>query len=184
MSRLVHTLKSIPAYVVGSLIFRIWGGVAFARHKGVKVGKDCRIYIQQFGTEPFLIRIGDRVTITAGVKILTHDGSTILVRNEKGRRYFYYAPVEIGNDVFIGVNAIILPGVTIGSNVVIGAGSIVTSDIPDNSVAVGSPARVVGSFDAFKLRVTRRYVNDCELDGVTGYEQRVRTALSLIAEKV
>lgn len=156
--------------------------MAFARYKGVKVGRDCRIYINQFGTEPFLIQIGDRVTITAGVKILTHDGSTILVRNEEGRRYLFYAPVTIGNDVFIGVNAIILPGVSIGSNVVIGAGSIVTGDIPNNCVAVGSPARVVGSFDAFSSRVVKFYVNDCELDGVAGYERRVRKAMSLIAE--
>ena len=53
------------------------------------------------------------------------------------------APVIIGNNVWIGGGAIILPGVTIGDNVVIGAGSIVTKSIPDNVIAAGSPCRVI-----------------------------------------
>jgi len=55
------------------------------------------------------------------------------------------APVMIGNNVWIGGGAIILPGITIGNNVVIGAGSVVTKDIPDNVVAVGNPCRVLYS---------------------------------------
>jgi acetyltransferase-like isoleucine patch superfamily enzyme len=149
----------------------------------VTVGKDCRIYIQQFGTEPFLISIGDRVTITAGVKIITHDGSTALVRDEGGRRYLYYARVEIGDDVFVGVDSIILPGVKIGSKVVVGAGSVVTRDIPDNCVVVGSPARVVGTFEAFRSRVVANYVKDSELDGISDYRQRVSRVISLVRER-
>lgn len=179
MNRLINIFKSIPRRLIGILIFRLLGGVAFARYKGVKVGEDCRIYIRQFGTEPFLINIGDRVTITSGVQIITHDGSTALVRNDVGRRYFHYAKVKIGNDVFIGVNSIILPGVTIGSNVVIGAGSIVTRNIPANSVAVGSPARVVGSFEEFHLYITKNYVNEAELDHISDYERRIYKAISL-----
>ena len=53
------------------------------------------------------------------------------------------APVTIGNNVWIGGGAIIMPGVTIGNNVVIGAGSIVTKDIPDNTIAYGNPCRVM-----------------------------------------
>lgn len=52
-------------------------------------------------------------------------------------------PVRLGNDVWIGGNATILPGVTIGSNVVVGAGAVVTKDVPDNSLVLGVPARVV-----------------------------------------
>ncbi|MDR3011959.1 MAG: maltose O-acetyltransferase, partial [Chitinispirillales bacterium] len=52
-------------------------------------------------------------------------------------------PVTIGNNVWIGADAVILPGVTIGDNTVIGAGSVVTKDIPANVVAVGNPCRVV-----------------------------------------
>lgn len=57
------------------------------------------------------------------------------------------SPVNIGNDVWIGANVVILPGVTIGNNVVIGAGAVVTKDIPDNSLAVGVPARVIKSIE-------------------------------------
>ncbi len=57
-------------------------------------------------------------------------------------------PIEIGNNVFIGARSIILYNVKIGNNCIIGAGSIVTKDIPDNSVAVGVPAKVIGTFDS------------------------------------
>lgn len=55
----------------------------------------------------------------------------------------YGKPIKIGNDVWIGGNSVVLPGVTIGSNVVIGAGSIVNKDIPDNVVACGNPCKVI-----------------------------------------
>ncbi len=84
--------------------------------------------------------------MTSGVKFITHDGSTCLVKDEQGKRYQRFAPIQVGSHVFIGVNSIIMPGVSIGSNVVIGAGSVVTKDIPDHSVAIGVPAKVVCSF--------------------------------------
>ena len=55
----------------------------------------------------------------------------------------YAKPIKVGNNVWIGGNVVVLPGVTIGDNVVIGAGSIVTKDIPSNSVAVGNPCKVI-----------------------------------------
>ncbi len=179
LKRIRHTLTSIPKYIIGLLIFRLVGGVAHARYRGVTVGNNCRIYIRQFGTEPFLITIGNRVTITSGVQIITHDGSTALIRNDAGRRYLRYANVKIGDDVFIGINSIILPGITIGSRVVIGAGAVVTRDIPENSVAVGNPARVVGSFDSFKSRVTSSFINERELDNISGYRNKVCRAILL-----
>jgi maltose O-acetyltransferase len=90
------------------------------------------------------ITIGDNVTLAPRVHILAHDAST--------KVFLGYTRVEntkIGNNVFIGAGAIILPGVTIGNNVVIGAGSVVSQDIPDDSVAVGNPARVVKALSAY-----------------------------------
>lgn len=121
------------------------GTVSYARSIGVTIGDDCRIYITHFSSEPFLIEIGDRVTITEGVRILTHDGSTILFTDEKGRR-FDYRRVIIGSDVFIGTRSIILPGVRIGNEVIVGAGSVVTKSIPSGSIVVGNPARIVSTF--------------------------------------
>lgn len=90
------------------------------------------------------ITIGDNVTLAPRVHILAHDAST--------KVFLGYTRVEntkIGNNVFVGAGSIILPGVTIGNNVIIGAGSIVSQDIPDDSVAVGNPARVVKALSAY-----------------------------------
>lgn len=159
------------------------GGVAAARRKGVVVGNDCRIYIRNFGTEPFLISMGDRVTITSGVKILTHDGSTGLIRDADGRRYQRYAPVRIGSDVFIGVNTIILPGIVIGSNVVVGAGSVVTKDVADGTVVAGNPAKVVMRFTDFRRKVEETCANDNQLDGARTYRERVSRSIELAEQK-
>ena len=98
-----------------------------------------------------IIRIGDNALIAPNVQIYTafHPTNAIDrfgIPKEDGSFEFcktQTAPVIIGNNVWIGGGAIILPGVTIGNNVVIGAGSVVTKNIPDNVIAVGSPCRVV-----------------------------------------
>lgn len=59
----------------------------------------------------------------------------------------YARPISVGNNVWIGGNVTVLPGITIGNNVTIGAGSVVTRDIPDNTLAVGNPCRVIKSID-------------------------------------
>lgn len=92
----------------------------------------------------WLIEIGDNVTMAPRVHILCHDASTKQFLN-----YTKIGRVTIGSNVFIGAESVVLPGVTIGNNVVIGANSTVTHDIPSNSVAVGSPARVISSLDAY-----------------------------------
>jgi acetyltransferase-like isoleucine patch superfamily enzyme len=165
------------------LVFALLGGVPHARRKGVTVGKRCRIYIRSFGSEPFLISIGNDVTITSGVRIITHDGSTCLVRDANGRRYQHFAAVTIGDNVFIGVNSVILPGITIGSNVVVGAGSVVTRDIPDGSVFAGNPARLITGFEAFCERVSSDCLSDAALDGIVDYRARVQRAMILATER-
>ena len=87
------------------------------------------------------VNMGDNVMIGPNT-IITTVGHPI---SPKGRREHMCvtSPVTIGSDVWIGGNVTILPGVNIGDNVVIGAGAVVTNDIPDNSLAVGVPARVI-----------------------------------------
>lgn len=92
----------------------------------------------------WLIEIGNNVTMAPRVHILCHDASTKAFLN-----YTKIGRVTIGDNVFIGAESVVMPGVTIGNNVVIGANSTVTHDIPDNSVAVGCPARVLCSLDAY-----------------------------------
>lgn len=151
--------------------------VSYARYKGVTVGKNCRLYIRDFGSEPFLITIGDNVTITSGVKILTHDGSAWLFRDEKGRRYSY-APVEIGSDVLIGANSIIMPGVKIEDKVIIAAGSVVTKSVPSGSVVAGTPASIIGKYSEIEQRMLDSYASDADLDKSKSYKERVRKVVN------
>lgn len=117
-----------------------------------------------WGTEPWIINMGKNIHITDGVKFITHDGGTLLYRHlvpdlEITR------PITLGNNVYIGNNAIILPGVNIGNNVVIGAGAVVSKSIPDNSVAVGVPARVIKSADEYFKKLQRESLHLGHLTG-------------------
>ena len=92
----------------------------------------------------WLITIGNNVTIAPRVHILCHDASTKQFLN-----YTKIGRVDIGDNVFIGAESVVLPGVKIGNNVIIGANSTVTRDIPDNSVAAGNPAKVICSLNEY-----------------------------------
>ncbi len=180
-------MRRIPALfrqLVGFSLFVFKGGAAAARRMGVTVGEDCRIYVRSFGSEPSLITIGDRTTITSGVRILTHDGATSLVKNEGGHRFQRYAAVKIGDDVFVGVNAIILPGITIGSRVIVAAGSVVTRDVASGNIVGGNPARVIGSFESYHAKISATCPNDEDLRHAETYEDRVALAMEIAAARV
>ena len=117
-----------------------------------------------WGTEPWIITIGDNVHITDGVKFITHDGGTLLYRHMIPDLEIT-KPIVIGDNVYIGNNVILLPGVTIGNNVVIGAGAVVTRSIPDNSVAVGVPARVIKTADEYLAKLKRESLHLGHLKG-------------------
>jgi acetyltransferase-like isoleucine patch superfamily enzyme len=146
-------------------------GNSFAlRMLGVKVGEGSRIYTRSFSGEPWLVSIGDRVTVAPGVDFITHDASSGLLRDEKGRRY-RYARIAVGNDVFIGANAVILPGVRIGNRVIVAAGSVVNRSIPDNCVVGGVPARFLRTFDEFERRGLATFRSETDKRGKTFREQ-------------
>lgn len=146
------------------LLSKMGHHVEAARALGVKVGQGCRIYTRNFGSEPWLIKIGNRVTITADVMFITHDGATWLVRDEKGRR-FRFAPIEIGDDVFVGVRSIIMPGVRIGNRCVVGAGSVVNKSVPSGFVVAGVPARIVGRFEDYEEAALRTLISEKDMRG-------------------
>ena len=114
------------------------------RKGGGFVGKNVDIIASSIDLgEPYLISIGSNVTIT-GVRILTHDASL-----KKTIGYSKVGKVHIGDNVFIGYGSIILPDTTIGSKVVIGAGTVVAKNIPDNSVVVGNPCKIISTYDEY-----------------------------------
>jgi len=164
-------MKHLFGLLYYRLLRAVRGGTRAARHLGVQVGEDCRIYTRNFGSEPWLVRIGHRVTITAGVEFITHDGSLWLMRDEQGRRY-RFAPIEIGDDVFIGVNAILLPGVRVGNRVVIAAGSVVTKSVPSGVVVAGNPARIIKTFDEYRAHVLATHPTSAQMVGAT-YREKV-----------
>jgi len=131
-------------------LFSILSPIKYGRYRGAKIGNNCRFYWVKYSTEPYLITIGDHVSAT-NVRFETHDGGIWCVRNEYPE-IDIIKPINIGNNVYMGYGCIILPGVTIGDNVVIGAHSVVSKDIPANSVAAGVPARVIKTLDEYKAK--------------------------------
>ena len=137
----------------------------YYRKKGYLIGRNNRIYSGglKLSTEPYLIKIGNHCTITVGVTFLTHDGGAWLFREEiPGLNVF--GKIEIKDNCFIGINSIIMPNVTIGPNAVVGAGSVVTKDVPANTVVAGVPARVICSTDEYKEKCIKRWA-ELKLEG-------------------
>jgi acetyltransferase-like isoleucine patch superfamily enzyme len=131
--------------------------VACLRRRGTRVGRHTAILNRpsEFGTEPWLVEIGSRVTVTAGVLFLTHDGASRIFRDRiDGSSVFgnRFGAVRVLDDCFVGVRAILMPGVTIGPASIVGAGSIVTRDVPPQTVVAGAPARVVCTLDEYVER--------------------------------
>ena len=120
-------------------IFANYGG------KNVYLGEDVYINFNLSLVDDGNIYIGDSALIGPNVTIIATNHP--ISPNLRFSKYLYVKDVHIGNNVWIGAGAIILPGVTIGENSVIGAGSVVTKDIPSNVVAVGNPCRVLREID-------------------------------------
>ena len=133
---------------IKELLYRIRGEYTTEKlvSMGMKLGKN---FIRLNGVilDPshcWLIEIGDNVTMAPRVHILCHDASTKAFLN-----YTKIGRVTIGDNVFIGAESVVLPGVTIGNNVIIGSNSTVTHDVPDGTVVAGSPARVLCSLEEY-----------------------------------
>lgn len=119
------------------------------------IGKDCSfVGTPNFGSEPYLITIGDKTTVSFDVAFVTHDAATRVLRNLPGRNKetVIYGPIKIGKNCFIGCRSVILPGVTIGDNSIIGAGSVVNRDIPSGMVAAGVPCKVICTIEEYERK--------------------------------
>lgn len=130
--------------------------IEYAKNLGVRVGKNCRFFSTSFSTEPFLIEIGDHVTITDGVQFITHDGGVWVFR-EQYPDIELFGRIKIGNNVFIGLNSIILPNTEIDDNCIIAAGSVVKGKFEANSIIAGVPAKKISSIDDYFERNKERF---------------------------
>jgi len=130
----------------------------YLRKCGVEVGEDCFISPTDLESdiEPYLLKIGNHVAIANGVSIMTHDG-TAWVFHGDAPSVQAYGPIVICDNCFIGYRSIIYPNVRIGPNSVVAAGSVVTSDVPPNTVVMGVPARPFGSLDRYREKCLQRW---------------------------
>lgn len=142
-------IKRIIA-VLKRVIYGKISPVKYARSIGVRVGDDCKLESLNFGTEPWLIEIHNHVEVTGDVHFITHDGATWVIRNwDKYRSVLKFGKIVLDDNCYIGQGAIILPDVIVGKNSVVGAGSVVTKNVPDNSVVGGVPARFICTIEEY-----------------------------------
>lgn len=113
--------------------------------KGLKVGENVRfVEVPQFGTEPFLIEIGDETTFSNNVRFVNHDGGqNALHFFEKYKDVRTFGRIKIGKQCLIGADTTIMPGVEMQDNCILGAGSILTTSMPKGTVYAGVPAKFI-----------------------------------------
>ncbi len=130
---------------------------AYFRKEGMKVGKNCHIYSNIVTSESHLIEIGDNVTISNGVQLITHDNSICKVCPELTDTFGF---IHIGDNSFIGAKTVILPGVSLPNNTIVGSGSVVTKSFSEErTILAGNPAKVVSTWDRFKEKRAKYGVN-------------------------
>ena len=121
----------------------------YARHIGVNIGNNNLIGWNHWSSEPYLITIGSNCQLT-NCKIHTYGGGNVIRKEIPD--FDIFGKVVIGNWVYIGYGAQIMPGVIIEDNVLVAAGSIVTKSIPAGCIVAGNPARIIGHLDDYKKR--------------------------------
>ena len=123
-------------------------------HIFAEIGENCYYQSNILPAEPFLVHLHNNVAISAGVRLVTHSALNTVFNHEENTDQFLcrYGKIEIGNNVYIGADAIIHYDVTIGDNCIIAAGAIVTKDIPSGSVVAGVPARIIGTYEESKCK--------------------------------
>jgi len=121
------------------------------RRQGLVIPEDCRLSgMPSFGSEPYLIAIGKNVAMADEVAFITHDGGTRVFRGrEPYKRVLKFGRITILDNCVIGYRATILPGVVIGPNSVVSAGSVVTRNVPPNTVVFGNPAKPIMSVEQY-----------------------------------
>lgn len=154
--------------------------IGYCRSIGVQVGEGCWLtWLTEatFGSEPYLVSLGDHVCVASGVRFVTHDGALwVFLQENPGIDAF--APIKVGDNVFIGMNAVIMPGVTIGDDCIVAAGAVVVRDVPPGSIVGGVPGKVLGTVEDYWGKVAPTVVKMRHLDPEQRRDFLERTYLS------
>lgn len=121
----------------------------WAKYIGVNIGENNLIGKCHWSSEPYLITVGSHCQLTT-CRIFTHGGGQVVRHIDPS--FDAFGKVVIGDYVYIGTNALILPGVTIGDHVLVAAGTVVTKSIPSGVVVAGNPAKIICTIDDFYAR--------------------------------
>ena len=115
-----------------------------------EIGENVYFYSRIFPAEPEQVRLKSNIVVATNVRFMTHDRMDLIIKWKYGKDVKkYIGSINVGNNVFIGCDTVILPGVTIGDNCIIGAGSVVTKDLESGGIYAGAPAKKVGNFEDF-----------------------------------
>lgn len=120
---------------------------AYARRQGVTIGKECLIATRYWGSEPYLITIGNRVQITADVRFYTHGGGQ--VARQQYPDFDIFGKIKVEDGAYVGACSMIMAGVTIGEGALVAAGSVVTKSVAPRTVVAGNPARQICTVDEY-----------------------------------
>ncbi|WP_429218176.1 acyltransferase [Aeromonas veronii] len=164
---MLRIIKRLFFFIYNNYQIRV-DPVSYAKRIGVKIHGNVHFYgvnTGTFGSEPWLIEIGDNVHITGGVQFINHDGGVLILRG-KVPTLEITKPIKIGNNVYIGMNSMILPGVTVEDNVIIAAGSVVTKSLKMNAVYGGIPARKIKDLDAYMDKCVKESLGFGNLKGI------------------
>lgn len=148
----------------------------YARHVGVKIGRECFISTKNFPSEAYLIEIGDYVRIASKTSFFTHGGIWSLRKLYNDIELDHFGKIKVGNYSYIGESCMIMPGVTIGERCIIGGGSVVTKSIPDGCMVAGNPAKFIGYTEDYYKRLKEHSNLKC---ANMSYDEKKRFLLSL-----
>ncbi len=148
------------SFLIARIKRKLWDAdaiIKYYRKTGMDIGNDCKIYSDINTTENYLVSIGNNVTISTGLKLVTHDNSVIKL-TDKGTDVF--GKVSIGDHSFIGLNAIIMYGVTLHPYTIVAAGAVVTQSTEEEGlILAGNPAKVIGKASEFLKKVEDKVIN-------------------------
>jgi acetyltransferase-like isoleucine patch superfamily enzyme len=159
MQRLGHISDKIKKIIKPAIVYGRYDEYSIAKYfrkQGAQIGEGCSIMTHSLGTEPYLVKIGNHVTVAGGVVFATHDGAAWICR-EQIHDIQVFGPISIEDNCVIGHDAILFPNIRIGKNSIVGAGSVVISDVPPDTIAMGVPARPVGSVEKYKQKCIARW---------------------------